>query len=97
MRRSPKMHAFMVWLRFRLSANNRRGNNKFPPLDFMIISIIEGGPFAPSEKEEGIRDQRETSHPSCAVQCSGSPRPSIPPKITTAGQFFKFDTNLAEE
>ena len=34
----------------------------------MIISIIEGEPFAPSEKEEeGIWDQRETSHPSCAV------------------------------
>ena len=29
-----------------------------------------------------------------APQCGGSPYPS---QITTAGQFFKFDTNLAEE
>ena len=56
----------LVEISTRLSANNPRGNNKFCPLDFMIISIIEGGwgPFAVSEKEEGIGDQRETSHPS---------------------------------
>ena len=36
----------------------------------MIISIIEGEPFAPSEKEEGIWDQRETSHPSSSIPCA---------------------------
>ena len=60
----------------------------------MIISIIEGEPFAPSEKEEGIWDQRETSHPSSilcfALLCSAvrwDVEAPVPPKLRRQANF----------
>ena len=92
----PECHSTQSWSGRRL-ANNQRGNNKFSPIDFMIISIIQAEPFALLSLSFSLLSERERRGYSGAagditsILCGGSPpcfsASPVPPELRRRANF----------